>query len=160
MEGVMPYSLVRLKYASEVGVVPTPGNAKEFTHPANRILFPMAINYCIFCLCSHFLWTAENPAAAHFLFSSVRSRICILQCLALVLRLSGGVPWALEGFPLQVFSVFNCTVPGDKSTHFLMRKSQLLSDFLQGRSLFSQFEYFLLVFLNVAVFSQHSKDLL
>ena len=48
-----------------IAVVLTLGNAKEFVHPVNWILFPMTINHRIFHLYSHFLWTAENPTAVH-----------------------------------------------------------------------------------------------
>ena len=116
---------VRTAQIVGVGVVPTPGNAKELAHPANRILFSMTIDYRIFCSSSHSLsvdrrksrsssfsifrlWTAENPAAAHSPFSGVRSHICILQCLAPGLRLFWVVPWVLGELPLQVFAAFDC----------------------------------------------------
>src|SRR5699024_4426381 len=51
-------------------------------------------------------------------------------------------------------------VSGKKSTHFLICESQLLSNLTQSHSLAAKLYYFLLVFLNVAVFSGHSKDLL
>src|SRR5699024_6725331 len=47
-----------------------------------------------------------------------------------------------------------------KSSHFLICESQLLSNLTQSHSLAAKLYYFLLVFLNVAVFSGHSKDLL
>src|SRR5699024_5510419 len=51
-------------------------------------------------------------------------------------------------------------ISGKKSTHFLICESQLLSNLTQSHSLAAKLYYFLLVFLNVAVFSGHTKDLL
>ena len=51
-------------------------------------------------------------------------------------------------------------VLGKKSSHFLICEFQLLSNLTQSHSLAAKLYYFLLVFLNVAVFSGHSKDLL
>src|SRR5699024_2763308 len=51
-------------------------------------------------------------------------------------------------------------VSGKKSPHFLMRKSKLLSNLTQSHSLATKFQYLFFVFLNMTVFSRHSKDLL
>ncbi len=47
----------------------------------------------------------------------------------------------------------------EKSTHFLMRESRLLSDLTQSHSLAAKFQYSFLMFLR-AIFSRQSKDLL
>ena len=78
--------------------------------------------------------------------------------LAPGLRLSWVVPWVLGELPLQVSLL--SIISGKKSTHFLICESQLLSNLTQSHSLAAKLYYFLLVFLNVAVFSGHSKNLL
>ena len=47
----------------------------------------------------------------------------------------------------------------EKSTHFLMRESRLLSDLTQSHPLAAKFQYSFLMFLR-AIFSRQSKDLL
>ena len=90
-----------------IGVVPTPGNAKEFAHPTNRILFPMTVNHSIFRLSSHFL-PVDRRKSRSSSFSIFKRSISYLYSAILGSRTSPflGRPLGFGGIPAASFLCF------------------------------------------------------
>src|SRR5699024_8965547 len=90
-----------------VGVVPTPGNAKELAHPANRILLSMTIDYRIFCSSSHSL-SVDRRKSRSSSFSIFRRSISYLYSAMLGSRTSPflGRPLGFGGTPAASFRCF------------------------------------------------------
>ena len=90
-----------------VGVVPTPGNAKELAHPANRILLSMTIDYRIFYSSSHSL-SVDRRKSRSSSFSIFRRSISYLYSAMLGSRTSPflGRPLGFGGTPAASFRCF------------------------------------------------------
>ena len=90
-----------------IGVVPTPGNAKELAHPANRILLSMTIDYRIFCSSSHSL-SVDRRKSRSSSFSIFRRSISYLYSAMLGSRTSPflGRPLGFGGTPAASFRCF------------------------------------------------------
>ena len=63
-------------------VIAASGHCKESTHYQYRILFPVTVDYCILCLCSHFLPVDRRKSRSNSF--SILNRLISYACSAII----------------------------------------------------------------------------
>ena len=63
-------------------VIAASGHCKESTHYQYRILFPVTVDYCILCLCSHFLPADRRKSRSNSF--SILNRLISYACSAII----------------------------------------------------------------------------